>query len=259
MKRLLLALAFLALSVPAWPGVPTVNSSNSGTSGSDTTTHTVTMPATVNSGELLVAVLYTDCATSCSITWDNSTLGTWTQLMEDFGGAGNTPGAALYVKIADGTEDSGSLSITGTNETDVWATFSIGTWGGSIANDTDLVYQRQASVGCDPDPPSAADSFGTVDRLTMAGAGQDGGDISVSSYPTSYADNHIDESSGSGPGTNLGVATRAQTSVGSQDPGTFTMTGNCSNEEWLAFTLSVNGSGGAPAAPSNLMLLGVGP
>lgn len=257
MRRLLLAVFLALLAAPAWAAVPVVNDTNSGTEPSNVTSHTVNLPATVNSGELLIVLLATDCASNCGITWDQSSHGTWDQYVYEFS---QSRGQAIFAKVAAGTEGGGTLTVDSDNvQISAHKSFAIGTWEGTLAGGLDVTTVNDAGGSCSADPPVAGDSWGSVDRKTIAVDSYDGGDITVSTYPSSYTTNQFNLTAAAGPGTSIASAERDQTSVGSQDPGAYTHTGNCSSEQWVASTISVRGTGAAPPAPPRLTLIGIGP
>ena len=100
MRISVLLLFFPALVFAAFP---TERSSQTSQETSNTTTHTITLPATIESGDLLVVFSTID-----NVTWNTFPAG-WTQRTSTDHG---TYGCAVYVKVADGTEDSTTLSPT---------------------------------------------------------------------------------------------------------------------------------------------------
>ncbi len=75
--------------------------------GADATTHAANMPATVNSGDLLLAEACFDSSTT-TIT----TPGGWTKLI---GASNSDPVGGVYAKVADGTEDSTTVDFATSN------------------------------------------------------------------------------------------------------------------------------------------------
>jgi len=214
--------------------VPTVNDSNSGSETSNTTTHTVNLPATVSAGELLIVWMAFDGAPT--VTWDNTSHGTWSNHI-DTPGPSSACKLVVKAKVADGTEGGGTLSIeTSASEQSVHRSVSIGTWEGTLAGGLN-VPAAATGTSSTPNPPLATASWGNVDRKTIAIEGCDGA-RTVSAYPASYTLNQFSDASGGGAGCGLGSAGRNQTGVGNQDPGTFTIS---SSDQWVAATVSVRG------------------
>jgi len=222
--------------------VPTVNSVNSGSESVNTSTHTVNLPPTVNAGELLLVFMSFDG--NPTVTWDNTSFGTWTQLVDT--PSGTAAKLVIYAKVAIGTEDGGTLSIgTDVSEQSTHQSQAIGNWQGTIASG---VNSPTAATGTTdvPDPPAATDGWGNVDRKTIAVYGADGS-RTATAYPTNYDLDQATGASGGGAGAGIGSAGRNQAAAGSQDPGTFTIS---AADDWIAATVSVRGSAGAAASSS---------
>ncbi|OGO35303.1 MAG: hypothetical protein A2Z03_07780 [Chloroflexi bacterium RBG_16_56_8] len=214
--------------------LPILRDSNNGIQSSDTTSHTVNLPATVVSGDLLIVMMAFDGAPS--VTWDNSSHGTWTQYINTADGSSQVK-LVIYAKVADGTEGGGTLSIgTGTSEQSAHRSVAYQNWEGTLAGGLN-VPAAASGASTTPDPPAAGDSWGTVDRATIAVAAWDR-NRSLSNYPANYNDNHYTDSSGGVSGTNIASAKRGA-AEGSQNPGTFTIS---SSDEWVAATISIKGA-----------------
>jgi hypothetical protein len=89
---------------------PTVQTRTPGASSATATTHTVTLPATINAGDFLFIAFTCGNASAPTVTWDNTTAGTWTTIATAVQGAGNVRGS-YFSKVADGTEGNAALSI----------------------------------------------------------------------------------------------------------------------------------------------------
>lgn len=223
---------------------PIVYDSNNGSQTGNTTSHTVNLPATVTAGQLLVVWMAFDG--NPTVTWDNASHGTWTGYI-DTPGPSSACKLVVRAKVATGTEGGGTLTIgTSASEQSVHRSVAIGTWEGTLAGGIN-VPTAATGTSSTPNPPVATDSWGTVDRKTMAICGADGA-RTVSAYPANYTLNQFSDSSAGGAGIGLGSCGRNQTSVGVQDPGTFTIS---ASDQWVASTVSVRGgTAGIPATPS---------
>lgn len=198
-------------------------SSNSGNGSS----FSVTLPATINSGDLLIISI--SMVLPGTITWDNSTYGTWTNLYNTQ--TGLTVGR-VYAKIATGSEDGGNLSITTTsNGYYAYKCYSIYDWYGAIATGV----QVNAAVGSNttPDPPVSTDAWGTVDRMTIAMALYQN-PAAPSGFPSGY---------GNTGHTGFVICSAAwayrAATEGVQNPGTFTT----NSTAWHGVTISVRPGG----------------
>jgi hypothetical protein len=94
------------LSAPT--GFPEVASRTDKGEGSNSTSHTIDLPATVNAGDVLLIPISSDGFPT--ITWDNSTAGAWTTVTAL--DAASTTKVFLFYKTADGTEGGKTLSFT---------------------------------------------------------------------------------------------------------------------------------------------------
>lgn len=89
---------------------PIVQSRTTGASSATATSHTVTLPSTINAGDLLLVAFTCGGGSGNSITWDNTTAGAWTTVAD--GSQSTNVRGALYKRVASGSEDSAALSIT---------------------------------------------------------------------------------------------------------------------------------------------------
>ena len=122
----LFLLGIIALS--AWAAFPTVSSATGQPFGADTTDHNVTMPATVNAGDLLI-VLFTNDGGGQTV----ATPVDWNQLFTTPNGA-STAGVrhGAYYKIAAGTEGGTTVNfVTSDTEHAVSVTYRITAWHGT--------------------------------------------------------------------------------------------------------------------------------
>ena len=196
-------------------------------------TWTVTLPATIENGDLLLVFLSVDGNTS--ITWDQSSHGTWTSQYETAQGALT---GVCYAKVADGTEDSGTLSITlGTAERGSYVAFAIQDWEGTLSGVT--AGTAATGSGTNPDPPSVTAAGGSGDNFFIAMSHSDGS-ADITGYPTNYSDNqtHLDETNANGCTT--AYATR-DLSGETDNPSSFTL---ASSEQYVANTLVVEPAAG---------------
>jgi hypothetical protein len=240
MIRGLLALLLL-FPVFAQAAFPTVRSSSSEVMrASNNTTHLLTMPATIVSGDALICLAGLGDAGTTGAAWDQSTLGTWTQL-DDSIDVDSNYNWMLYAKVADGTEDALDLTLTSSNGVQsVGLCYAIQDWGGSIT-DIEVSTSATGSTSTAPDPSSLTPTWGSGDTLWIAMYIDGHGDNEATAYPTSYTANQLtQDSNGSGSNTvAIGAATR-ENATATEDPAAFT-TANSSN--WEAFTVGVKAAG----------------
>ncbi len=228
MKRHILLILGLLVAFQVEAAFPTLRSSSKGREIANVTNHTVTLPATVESGDLL-ACFYSQDGT-VSITWDDVTEGAWTE-------KNNTPidTARHYVTVlvADGTEDAATLTIvSGNAQQSSFVCLAIQSWEGTLAGvEIGTVATEFFPGGVNPDPPNLAPSWGDKDNLYIAIFSSDS-DSTVSVY--SLPDNNLSQV-GSAGGATTGVSTDELTGA-AQNPGAYTIS---DAEDWAAQTMVV--------------------
>jgi hypothetical protein len=190
-----------------------VNSAKGGTTTTNTTSHPITMPASIVAGNLLVCIFTTDGNPQVTQS------GGWTRIIQEAQGANVK--TVIFFKYATGGD-----TLTLTTDT--------------AEQSTHICYQLQ-----DAAPPIAQASQGNSTNsnppLLNTGTSRDylwmavrGGDSTVvaSGAPSGYANLNSQTASGTG-GASTSVAYKTATAA-SDDPGTFTS----SSEQWVAFTLA---------------------
>lgn len=185
--------------------------------GSDTTC-TVTVPA-VSAGDLLLIVFANDG--TATTTWGGPA---WTTIVTRAGA--NAVSAESKARKIDGTEgwsDGGTFNVTfSANEAGTATVVKVpaAEWSGNIADvqGSSLVSTSSNS----PNPPSI-DPTGTGDNLILAFCAYDLGTITITAWPTNYADNHTNHRGANSAGVGIGIATRNVTGGAVEDPGAFTM------------------------------------
>lgn len=152
------------------------------------TSHSVALPATVDSGDILLVLMAFDGQPT--VTWDNTTAGSWTNLHDTLSGAACR--FLAYYKVASGSEDGLSLGITtSVTEQSVAQVFRI-TGGLSVECGTAVA----TGTGTSADAPNVTPSWGADDTLWIVGFGLNDNPTS-SADPTNYTTTRA-ESSASG-------------------------------------------------------------
>jgi hypothetical protein len=246
--RLRLAVLFVALCVPArvWAAAP-VPTCTTQQFSSTVTDHDVTLPGTVNSGDLLIVVMSIYGGNQSTASTPTSG---WNELEEI--DKTNQVKQAIYYKFADGSEGGGTMRVTTT------VTFR------AVANTCRITGAHASQVpekstaangtSVNPNPPSVTASWGAEDNLFMATYAQQLTTGAASGYPTNYSlaqtSNYCGNVANCPSG---GVASRALTNA-TDDPGTFTTP---DNTNWIAQTLVIRPAA-AVTGPCTFLLLGVG-
>lgn len=173
-----------------------------------TTSHTINMPATVNSGDLLIAVNATFPDTAIN------EISGWTKILGDLDTA--VAGVmAILVRVADGTEGGGSYDFTTTsNSRMVGHIIRVSSWYGSLPGVE--VGGVSGATNAAPNAGEMTPSWGSADQLWIwfVAAGDD--DATISAAPTGYS-NLVSTPSGGGTNAGCEVGTATKTSTATSD------------------------------------------
>jgi len=197
-------------------------------------THDIIMPATVNSGDLLIIIFGHDEAVALT----SGPTG-FTQLGGDSNlGAGGTGGMYVHAKVADGTEDSGTFTYTlaSVSEGGAAQTYRITAWEGTLAGvEISAITEGGASASV-TFGSGLTPSWGADDTLWLAVCSSNDDDAAVSVYPTNYT-NGLSTQSGSGTNDSPAVHSARRELNGTSDtPGTLTLD---QSEYWGSFTIGI--------------------
>lgn len=195
--------------------------------GSDTVSsasHDLSLPAGVQTGDLLIQFVSVDG--NPSITWPVD----WNTLFYGAQG-GNCFGIAC--KEADGSEG-GIVTVTlGSGQGVAWIGYRIGEHLG-ISSQLPEVSTIANGVSQNPDPNSLTPTGGPNYYLWLAACSMDGGDA-ADAFPTNYIGTLTE-----GPGLEAGIAScHRLLNASSEDPGSFTKS---EVEDWVAVTVAVHPS-----------------
>ncbi|MEE4451347.1 putative Ig domain-containing protein [Novosphingobium resinovorum] len=194
---------------------------------SDATAVTVALPAVVNAGDVLVAVMSVDG--TVTVTWDNATAGVWTQ-RASYAANSNQHFLAIFTRTADGTEGGKVLNValSGSQQAVTRVLRVTGASGGIEVS----TYARGNVVAADP--PALTPSW-TGASLYVAALALDG-TATVTAGPSGYSGFASRASSASGQSTN---ATAWKLGSGTEDPAAYTIS---ATSNWVAATLALQGA-----------------
>ena len=241
--RLLVLAVSLLLTAASWAQAPTVRSSILGERLSDTTSFGTTLPATIESGDVIIAWICYDRGGSDPGFSFGTGQGTFTLL--DSGQTSNEVGYELRALVADGTEDSGTITHTfTTGQSFSWAYYVVQDWAGTIADDIDI-GSVASGTSTTPDPPSATAGWGNDDNFVMSLFCMDStsGLNDVSSW--SLPDNQLNGDGGAGD-VAIGVSTDELT-TSPHNPGSYTVT---NSNFWYAQTVVIEPDASGPSFTS---------
>ncbi len=222
-----IALSFTLVTTVPVMSAPVVAPATETAFGTDTTSHYVNMPSTVNAGDLLIVLFSNDRTGSVTIP------GGWTELSSDTSGPHIR--VSVYYRIAAGTEGGTTVNfITSAAEEAAAQVYKITNWHGTTPPEISI-----AATGSDasPDPSSLnPTTWDVADTLWIAVAGQDRGDqTGTMAYPAGYIDGTSTLSSGGTGSCRIHSAHRVLATA-SEDPGAFTIP---ASEQWVAFTIAI--------------------
>lgn len=238
---------------------PTVSASSSGDEGSSSTSHTLTYPAGVSSGLLVVWEI--NCANSTNtVSWPAGT----TQLSNlttrglaagpNCGAGGNAADSchSQAYRIADGSEGA-SITVTTSGSTRCCYVGRLISGAHASSAPEITVNPLVGATNGSPDPPSITPSWGTADNLYVAAFASIGTGDTVSTYPSGYTTSQFNKTGTSA--ASMGSATQGITSSTTENPGTYSIS---PNQVWTAYTIAVRPAAAAATASSNMVGCGVG-
>ena len=205
---------------------------------SDGTTHNASMPATVNSGDLLLVFIslhYTSFNSPATIQTPSG----WTEVWNArHTVSSNVIEVGVYARISNGTEGSTTVDFatSGTNPNSNGSAqcYRITDWFGAVSGIEAGTENNGASAN--PDPPSLTPSWGSADTLWFVVAGAADDDATVSSYPSLFG-NGVDTTSGASANNRSSIGTaRRESTATVLNPGTFTLS---EAELWISQTVAV--------------------
>lgn len=199
----------------------TVDARNTSSETSNTTSHTVSLPASVQADDLLIVVFVADGSTT--VSWP----GSWVSI---FHSAGSVTLDVGWLKAAGGET---SIAVTtGGSENSAHSSLRI-SGGGDPASTSPTTSSGATGTDAAPDPDSHTPG-GTQDFLWIAAAGHDDGRDAITTEPSGYANLNVIQSSAA---TGCGVGTaELDSAAATEDPDVFTLD---NTEQWAACTIAV--------------------
>jgi len=216
---------------------PTASAATATTFASSVTSMAVSLPASIASGDLLIAHVGVRNAGTWTLPSG------WVALTEQAGG-GAVGEMGVWYKIATGSEGASATWTTNTATTAAWQVRKITGWHGTTPPELTATSGDAVAVN----PPSRTASWGAADTLWLAVVGSSANTMSFTAAPTNYTSLTTTTASTGGGASNAGSAVR-QLNAASEDPGTFTTS---TNRWWAAATIAVRPSAGAPATTGQI-------
>ncbi|MEV0618534.1 carbohydrate binding domain-containing protein [Nonomuraea sp. NPDC050404] len=214
------------------PGFPVVASvDGQATTGTATADFDVDMPATVNSGDLLLVAISN--REDGFLTGVGANAAGWTDLSN----------SSIFAKVATGSEGGTTVTFLGVALNGFWAVqvFRITNWYGSLAGVQLASSAFTKQVNDQPDPPPLSPSWGALPTLYIAifqSRDTAGSALSLMETPTGYSDAFYTHDSGA----YLGSAQREVSGTASENPGPFELSPAAYSQ--VARTVAIRGGGG---------------
>ena len=204
---------------------PKIESVASNNEAVNATTHTVTMPAGITTGDLLITVIGIDLAATITFTG-------WTVLydVENTGVQG-----AAYYRIADETEGATQTFTTGgANEQSANTCYRISGYSGTPEIGTTATGSSNT-----PNPPIVTPSGGEGAYLFLACASHDNGSLFATEWPDDYRDWQTNSRANTAGGAGVLVAALENNLITSSNPTSFRISGG---EQWVTNTIAIAGT-----------------
>ena len=204
---------------------PQVEDTNTSSEDANTTSHTISLPANISSGDLLVIFFATDGDNYVS-DWDG-----FTELFNDSQGA--YVSLSVAYKKAVGTEGATITVTTRYNESSSHISFRISGHEDPSVQALEVSAGAKSAGSVNPDPDSLTPTGGAKNYLWFAVEANDY-TRSVTVYP--LPDNNINKVGGGQYNCGVGVCSD-ELNQASLDPGTFTIS---TSEQWIACTVAIH-------------------
>lgn len=201
---------------------PVVATTNTSVTATENNTHTVNLPASIASGDLLLMFFHANQGNDADIT----SITGWTEIADVLG----TTATRFFAfrKTATGSEGA-TVSVTTTADAvAAHQTYRITGWTGTPEVTT------AEGTSTTPDPPNLTPSWGAKDTLWLAVAGAAA--TSITSTPTNYT-NAVDSSTGTGGLSALTRSSRRELNATSDNPSAYGTTGSVT--DWVTFTIAI--------------------
>ncbi len=202
-----------------------ITATASSNGSANVTSSTVTLPASVAAGDLLIILLASDLLTAPAFTFPAG----WTKLA-DVADSAHT-GTVAYA-IAAGGETTVAVTHTTERTNQIAWRIPAAEWHGTTVPEIATIVTGNSST---PNPGSLTPSWGSAATMWLAACTwDDSAAPTLSTYPTNYTDAQANSVGGSSAARVAG-AWRTLTAT-SEDPGAFGLSGA---ETWQAWTIAV--------------------
>jgi len=208
---------------------PLTVTSASSSQTTNSTSHTVVMPAGVSVNDLLITAIAFDARPIVSSTIPDN----WIALAPTADGGDNV-GLRVYYKRAAGTEGASQAIVTDVVQTSAHRTYRIS--GDAFSTAPVAAIFQGAAPGTSADPASLNPATWDVeDTLWLVVTANDNGTVTATGFPTNYTDTGTLGSGDAADGCSISWASR-NNATASEDPSAFTLSGS---EEFCTATIAI--------------------
>lgn len=194
----------------------------------------ITLPATVNAGDLLIIFVSGD-GTAGADTDNPAGYGFTLQFNTSYNSGANQ--LYCWSKVANGSEGGASIGLVSSSPWRVaWHIYRFAWAGGAAPSSPYLEYSTAATgTSTAPNPSNLAPTFGSGKTAWIAVEASDTQTGDVSAYPTNYTSAGIYDECAQANGCGIGSSYRTN-QASSEDPGAFTIGASV---PWVAVTLAI--------------------
>lgn len=195
------------------------------------TSMAVNLPASVSSGDLLLAFVSVRNAG----TWTVPT--GWVEFASQVGGS-SVGETTVFYKVADGSEGSTATWTAGTGTSAAWQTRKVTSWHGTTPPEATTA---SGDFTTNPNPPSLTPSWGSADTTWVEVAGNSATANLTTGASSGYSDYALNTASSGGAQCSIASA-YLQNAATSEDPGEMANAGSI--RYWAAVTIGIRPSSG---------------
>jgi hypothetical protein len=233
----ILSLSFVYYFNVGYGATPVVVDDSTSAELSAVTSHTVLLPPSISSGDLLIVCF----GVSFPDADDPQFPAGWTRFFWEDQSAGSDAGIAGGYRQADGGEGA-SITVTTTNSTkSAHVSFRITGHLNPATQAPEATTSK--STNSQTDSPSLTPTGGAKDYLWFTVAGRTIDDAGVQTEPANYG-NVLEKSGGTGSGGILTHTARRALNASSEDPGAWS--GGDATAEWAAATVAIHPAAAPP-------------
>lgn len=209
-------------------GYPVISSVTETTFATDTTSHAVSLPATINAGDGLLILFTNDGSATVTDPFG------WKRLYSSANGTALRGSA--FARVARGNEGGTTVDIvTSAAESGAAQVYRITNWNGSLAG-FHAGASAQITTGTTADPESVSAYWGSAKNIWLATL-HTSTSQTVSSGPTNYTD-LLQTSSGASTTGSQCISARRSNEVATEDPGVFTLSGSGSSKVYNTIAIA---------------------